>query len=188
HAVYYLSLAEEAEPNLYTADRGVWLERLAAEHDNLRAALAWSQTEPEGTEVGLRLAGALYWFWLFPRYCSQGRGWLEGVLARADGSGRATAWALYSAAGLAWRQGDYAAARPLSEKSIAILREVGDRCGLAWSLIDLGIIARAQGDYRAARSSSEEGVALLREVGDLWRLALALSCLGNVAHAQGDDD
>src|SRR5262249_22455091 len=42
HAAYYLELAETAQPNLDTAEQAVWLERLEAEHDNLRAALTWS--------------------------------------------------------------------------------------------------------------------------------------------------
>src|SRR5215204_4636370 len=57
HAEYFLALAEEAEPELSGADQLACLERLEAEHDNMRAALAWSlEKEPE---TALRLAGAL---------------------------------------------------------------------------------------------------------------------------------
>src|SRR5579885_3179113 len=65
HALYFLSLAEEAEPWLTSGARGPWIERLATEQHNLRAALAWSRhaTEEGDGEVGLRLAGALCWFW-----------------------------------------------------------------------------------------------------------------------------
>ncbi len=44
HAVYYFTLAHEAEPQLRGAEQVRWLARLTLEHDNLRAALAWSQT------------------------------------------------------------------------------------------------------------------------------------------------
>ena len=38
HALYFLSLVEEAEPELNAAGQAEWLERLARELDNLRAA------------------------------------------------------------------------------------------------------------------------------------------------------
>lgn len=42
HARYYLALAEEAEPHIMGPEQGVWLERLAREHDNFRSALSWA--------------------------------------------------------------------------------------------------------------------------------------------------
>lgn len=61
HAAYYLVLAEEATAKLNGAEQEVWLNRLETEHDNFRAALAWSLDRGE-TEMGLRLGGALWWF------------------------------------------------------------------------------------------------------------------------------
>src|SRR5207244_4045609 len=63
HAAYYARVAELAEPELIEAQQGVWIERLEAEHANLRAALGWSLTRGQ-PERGLRLAGALGLFWL----------------------------------------------------------------------------------------------------------------------------
>ncbi|HET9221379.1 MAG TPA: hypothetical protein VFO07_02690, partial [Roseiflexaceae bacterium] len=42
HARYFLELAEEAVPGLISGERDTWLERLAVEHDNMRAVLAWN--------------------------------------------------------------------------------------------------------------------------------------------------
>ena len=42
HRDYYLTMAEEAEPHLQQADQKEWLDRLDADHDNIRAALRWS--------------------------------------------------------------------------------------------------------------------------------------------------
>jgi predicted ATPase len=48
HAAYFAVLAEEAEQNGSERKLTVWLQRLEADHDNLRAALAWMAAhEPE---------------------------------------------------------------------------------------------------------------------------------------------
>ena len=128
HAAFFRRLAEEAEPHLTSGERAAWLARLEAEHDNLRAALAWCRTEKGDAETGLRVASALGWFWFFRGYLSEGRAWLKEMLAKAGDAERAAdaqrANALSSAGGLAWAQGDYAAARAWLEKSIAICREL----------------------------------------------------------------
>ena len=78
HAEYFLALAEEAEPELSGADQLACLERLEAEHDNLRAALSWSlEKEPE---TALRLAGALARFWEMRARFLEGSSWLEAAL------------------------------------------------------------------------------------------------------------
>src|SRR5262249_19066399 len=62
HLAYFLALAEKAEPQLIRADQRAWFDRLEAEHDNVRSALAWSTTSEGDAAGGLRLAGA---FWRF---------------------------------------------------------------------------------------------------------------------------
>jgi predicted ATPase/class 3 adenylate cyclase len=58
HAEYFLTLAEEAYPELKGANQLQWLERLEVEHDNMRAALSWTLERKE-VEVALRLGGVL---------------------------------------------------------------------------------------------------------------------------------
>jgi predicted ATPase len=85
HAGYFLALAEEAELELTGSDQAEWLERLEVEHDNMRTALRWS-LEGEDPGLGLGLASALAHFWLVRGFWSEGRGWLEEVLAGNAGT------------------------------------------------------------------------------------------------------
>ena len=88
HRDWYLALVEEAEPAFFRGpEPGYWLERLDREHDNLRAALAWSEEGADDAEAGLRLAAGLWRFWEIRGFLQEGRGWLERMLrssARRD--------------------------------------------------------------------------------------------------------
>lgn len=86
---FFMKLAEEAEPKLKGADQAAWLQRLEREHDNLRAVLQWP-TEGGALEVGLRIASALRQLWNIHGYLSEGRGWLERLLAVAESNSRSS--------------------------------------------------------------------------------------------------
>jgi tetratricopeptide (TPR) repeat protein len=180
HTDYFLALADEAEPELGRAQQDLWLDRLEAEHDNLRAALQWS-LEQKKVETGLRLAGALWWFWLRHSYLSEGRLWLTSLLKLAEGREleQPRAKALAGASGLAWYQGDYPAARALGEESVTLCRTLEDKRELALILITLSFISGSQGDQKTASMLAEESVALFRQLEDRWGLAYALFCLGS---------
>jgi tetratricopeptide (TPR) repeat protein len=187
HATFFLGLAETAEAELRGASQTVWLDRLDAEHDNLRAALAW-MTQSGEAEPGLRLALALWRFWEIRGYLAEGRAAFAGLLALPASSAQTKLRlkALYAAGILADAQGDYALARTLFEENLAINRESGDKWGTANSLNNLGIVALRQQDYRTARSLYEESLGIWRELGNQRAIALSLDNLGNVAMAQGD--
>ncbi len=187
HAAYYLVLAEEAEPELRRAQQAVWLDRLEVEHDNLRAALLWS-LEREKAETGLRLAGALRWFWIWRSYFSEGRKWLKSILELAGEfeSTHLHAKALAGTSGLAWMQGDYPAARTLGEESVTLCRALENKQELAFSLTWLAFTAGSQGDPKTASLLAEESVTLFRQVEDRWGVAWALICLGNATQGLHD--
>ena len=75
---------------------------------------------------------------------------------------------------MAWHRNDYTAARALSEESLAIWRELGDKAGIATSLNNLGWVAYHQGDYAAAHALHQESLALRRALGDKRGIAYAL--------------
>src|SRR5215471_14292339 len=73
HADYFLRLAEEAYPQMFRPERDVWMERLDREEANLRAALPWSKTDKDAVQTGLRLAGALNFYWFLRDEVHEGR-------------------------------------------------------------------------------------------------------------------
>ncbi len=60
---YYLALAEAADPLLRTSAQRHWFDVLAAENDNMLAALRWA-IERRDEDTALRLVAALGWYWL----------------------------------------------------------------------------------------------------------------------------
>ena len=133
HALYYLELAEEAEPELAGPRQAIWLERLEREHDNLRAVMQWSLEQAEGDrgdartrERVLRLGGALRQFWYMRSYFSEGRDFLEQALARSDGvAASVRAKALFAATRLHVSLGYLDRAEALCEESLALYRDLG---------------------------------------------------------------
>ena len=190
HAAFFLNFAETAAPHVTTGQRMTWLVALEIEHDNLRAALTWSRSGASDAELGLRLAGALDWFWFFRGYLNEGRAWLQGSLAQANDATRTPlrVKALAGAGGLAWAQGDYATARSLLEDSVALGREMGasSKDVLAQPLMLLGFVAVNQGRHESARALHSESLALSRASGDRWLQALTLSNLGDAMLMAGD--
>ncbi|HEX6655419.1 MAG TPA: tetratricopeptide repeat protein, partial [Candidatus Limnocylindria bacterium] len=187
HAAYYLRLAEEVEPELRGPRQDAWLARLELEHDNLRAALAWSRDMPGGADIGVRLAGALGWFWYIHGRPGEGRRQIAAALdAAGDVSMSARARALGAAGFLARLQGEAAVSWALLEESVALHRALGDHWGVAFGLNGLGMVARRRGEYEQAAALCEEGLALFQLVGDRWGVAWSLVHVGEAVAEQGD--
>jgi predicted ATPase/transcriptional regulator with XRE-family HTH domain len=185
HLAWYVALAEQAEPQLTGPDQRVWVARLEAEHDNLRAALTWGTKQGRLVEA-IDLAGRLWRFWEIGGHFSEGRAWLGTLILQAGAPAALRARALNGAGNLADNQGDFTQARMLKEESLALYRELGDQRGIASVLGDLGIVAAEQGDHVHAQRLFEESLLLYRELGDKHGIARTLGNLGVVAQAQGD--
>jgi predicted ATPase/DNA-binding SARP family transcriptional activator len=62
-AAHYLNLAETADPKLRARGQRRWLRELAAEQDNLHAALRWAIARADA-DTALRFVRALGWYWM----------------------------------------------------------------------------------------------------------------------------
>ena len=195
HAACFLRLAEEAEPELKSERQAFWSDRLAREYDNLRAALEWLLAKAEheqddgvdAKEMALRLVGALFWYWWVRGHWSEGRNFLERALTVSESVGASIygAKALFATANLAFVQSDYERAVALSEGSLALYRQLGDRRGIALSLYPPGNVAWSRGNMTQARALKEEALALHRELGDSGYIALSLFSLGLLESSLG---
>jgi len=185
HAEFFLAFTDEAGPALVGADQGQWLDRVAAEHENLRAVLEWS-LGPGDLETGLRLAGALrrYWEAFAP---SELRAWLDRALPQAgDEPSRGLAEALLLSARLDLVRGDYDAAERQFERAHPMFLAVGDERLAAFVLSQFAWTSLVRGDYELARSRADEAVAAARECGDGWALMAGLNVVGGAAIELGD--
>ncbi|HET9223667.1 MAG TPA: LuxR C-terminal-related transcriptional regulator, partial [Roseiflexaceae bacterium] len=186
HRNWYLALAEAASPMLFGPNQLAWINRLESEHDNLRAALAWSQSEPSGIQA-LRLAQALRMFWQMRGYLSEGRKWLELMLARAgEAPALLRAQALSAAGFLTFHLGDFEQATAYWEQSLALHQSLADSSGIGWQLMFLAYTAQQQGDYPRAVRLAEQNLTLQRQAEDAWGICGALFCFADAVYVQGD--
>ena len=190
HAMYYLEMAEKAEPELRGLQQAVWLERLEREHDNLRAAMQWSLEQGEDKhfrEMALRLGGALRLFWMIRGHLSEGKGFLEQALTtRREIVASVRAKALNAAASLAVYMDECDRAESLCEESLTLCRKLGDRAGIAFCFHILGRAASISGNPAAACMRTEEALTLFKEVGDKDGIAWSLFDLAEFVSDQSE--
>ena len=192
HRDFYLGFAEDAEPRLQGPEQVAWLQRLEADHDNLRAALRWS-LDCDETESALRLGSALSLFWDTHGYVREGREWLDELLAHARErptstvtTRRALGKVLDAASRTRARWSEFPQATEFLTQGLAVWRELGDKRGIAEALNNLAVGATQSGDRVRARVLVAESLALFRELSDKRGTAHALNNLAEILRGDGD--
>jgi predicted ATPase/DNA-binding CsgD family transcriptional regulator len=186
HASFYLDLAERAASSLRGADQVVWLDRLTADHDNLRQAFN-RLTTPDTAGECLRFASACGHFWYVRGYMREGRMRLERALELAPPEPTAArARALNELGRLVYVARDLPAAAMIAKEALGLWRAVKDRAGEAQALNILAMTEENQFRWDSAKSLYEEALAIWRELDDPSRVGSVLSLLGGVAFGQGN--
>ena len=187
HRDYYLALAEAAGQELAGPDQAAWLDRLDAELGNLRAAIAFSLTQPD-PEPGLRLAASLRVFWRIRGHAAEGASMLQALLdaPAAQGTTLARARALRAAAQVLEATSSFAIVADYCQEALAIARAAGDDYlaadllqARAWALV-------FQGDPGAALPLIERGLGLARRLGEPLLTSRLLSTRSYAAYVAGD--
>ena len=187
HLEFFLRLAEQGQKHLEDGDNEAWLARLDAERENFRRALEFAlEAQPE---AALRLAGALWRFWMVRGYWSEGHVALDRALeVGTSAAPDLRAKVLARAGHLAYSEGDYSAAQNRLSECLELSRRLDDRPSVGNALNELGKVAWAQGRYDDARRQYEESLGVRRALGAAWGIAASLCNLGGVALAQGDHE
>lgn len=197
HATYYLALAEHAGLELRSAGQRAeeWLRRMRREYDNVRAALRWLCDSGQ-VMLGLRLAVGIGDFWIAHARFSEGRSWLEELLAQmpqSETSGKeadipavmqAKARALLGT--LAFLLGDDITAAAQLEAALTLGRVLADRQTVIYALGSLGDLARMRGEAERAAARYEEMATAAREAGGPAAAAQALAGEGLAAYERGE--
>jgi predicted ATPase/DNA-binding SARP family transcriptional activator len=190
HLRYFVALMETLREALRAAEPAAAAARLALERDNASAALRWAR-ECGAQALGLRLAIGLRRHWEMSGRLTEGRAWLDQLLAidAADGERAAAplrAQALNAAGLLAFGQGDFGTATILHEQGLALQRGLGDLEGVAATLNNLGNIAVRLGDYARASVLYTEALGHFQALEQHGAVATVLNNLGSIAGDQGD--
>jgi predicted ATPase/DNA-binding XRE family transcriptional regulator len=158
------------------------------ERDNLRAALAWSQSAAGDPVLALDLALNLAWVEYMRGDYQGARRLLVQALAYAEGLVDTQRYAEASLwqGNFTGQTGDLAASRALFEQAYTLYQKLGDKPGETLALERLGWVAREQGDAATARGLLEQLVTVSRERGDKQMLIETLTTLGEVAVLQED--
>jgi predicted ATPase/DNA-binding SARP family transcriptional activator len=187
HAAYYLDLAATAAPELTRREQADWLDRLAAEHDNLRAALSWL-VEHDRREEAMKLGESLWRYWEAQGHLTEGAAALASALGDDPPPTLATADALNAAGCLATSRARYDEAIDLHTRAGALYEQLGDLRRLAWSHNNFALMLTVKGELGRAVELLERSLEIAREIDEERLIASNLINLANVAFFEEDYD
>ena len=188
HAEHMLTLAERARKFARTPEEKPWIDRLALDLDNFRAAFSYA-LESGDPSLGLTTAEALEPLWIRGMRQREAVRWLEPLLAlegEVDPAVRAGALTLAGRAAIEIGQVDRA--EPWFEDGLALARTSGDGTRTAWALHGLGHLRGEQGDHKQAEALFEESMELFLRLGDHAPAGGRMTFLAYYAARDGDLD
>jgi hypothetical protein len=186
HAAYFLELGQRAEPELMGASQADWLDRLDREHDNLRAVLTYFLAQGDADSAAA-LGWGLHWFWYIRGHASEGREWIERILASETTlSPRGRAQAHGVRAMLAFTRGHYDEGAVAAAESARLAADTGDMSVLAFAKLSQANMALGNGNGAEAREFAKKGAGLYRELADWTGLGLTIAAEFHVAAVEGD--
>jgi predicted ATPase/DNA-binding SARP family transcriptional activator len=180
HARYFADALSTVEQEMDGPDAKLWLDRLDADRENVRAAIHFAVSDGDAA-TALELCANVWRYWERRGNLTEGRETLATALAAPDGRLALRQRALNGAGALAGDAGDFAAAKAYFEESLVLARELGEHYRAAFVEGNLGTLALFAFDYDEAIKRYEGTTAYARAVGNDRGLSLSLQNLG-IAH------
>ena len=137
HAEVHARIAREGARLCFGPGEQAWLERLDADHDNLRATLD-RLIETRREHDALRLVGALWWFWFSHGHLVEGCEWVDRALALGSHPSPERVRALRAASHLTWWRGEFRRADEHNRLLAECADSIDDDWGRAWALLAFG--------------------------------------------------
>jgi tetratricopeptide (TPR) repeat protein len=171
-----LTSAEEASAGIRGPDPKAAVERLETDYDQLLAALQWFLDEGR-TEEALRLANALYRFWITKQRFEDGAFWFDRALGASGGDDQLRGAAFINAGFMPFWLGHDERAAELFSQGLGIGRQ----------LVDASLVSQALGGLArvALRTDVAEGRRLAREALDISDAANDVAGRSNALHLLG---
>jgi len=187
HARYFTSLAERAEPHTRGGPSQMrWFRLIEEEHENFRSMFRWSMDGGD-VEFGLRLVGALGFFWWRRGHYAEGKRWMSRALEVSDEASLGVHANFLFAAGLVSRyESDLVTSKRMFLKALVQYKDLGSQRDIGWTLLLTSVLSIGlRGEYEQAVALCEEGLDILRQVDDKPGIAHGFNNLGELARSQG---
>lgn len=161
HAQWCVAIVEQATPWPLGPEQQAWLQRVAANVDNARAAMAWS-LDRDDPSTAARIAGALFEYWETRGLFAEGASWLARAL---DGAlpDPLRGQALIAAGGLALSLGQLDQADALTSEGLKLATAANDAQQMVYALNTLMHVARLRGDVVSAENRLAQALALTQD-------------------------
>ncbi len=185
HAHYFCHVAEATEPELTRETQHTAIGLLSQELDNIRGALRYA-LGADDPDLGLSLASGIWRFWQSSGQLSEGRQWLESLLASQGASDPARAKGLTGLAGLAYWQGDYSEALNRYEEALDLYRAIGDRFNEADTMFGMSMAASWNGDPDTGERLAADARSIFEALGAKEGIGKVYMAQAFSLHRKGD--
>ena len=163
HLSYFLKLAELAYEEQFESQL-IWINKLQIEHNNLLAALFWS--ENNSPEDFIRLSGAIAWYWRSQSFTILGIDYLRKALSKVVNKNETYARIIFGHAMLLVHSTEYSKNKVIDhmKEGLEIWHKVRNFRDEAWGLSEMAFQYTIHGDYETSLKLSEQSLELARKI------------------------